>query len=278
MEWKDKSWDKKNISKYHLAVQISTSYIRLANSDAKNNKILALAQVPFLWNNEFIADKFLLAIQSSGIPISKKYAKVSFCIENNCFTLMPESLTSNDNLSDILSINCSISANDFVQKDIFKPEQIALIYSINIQLKNWIKTHFPSSSIKHSGYYLLESFVHKISPTNTSLVAYLQSNLLYVLVTKNGKVNLLNSYFCSNSSDLLYYITAVTDALNIATDNLNLYLSGEIAKTGESVEVLKNYFTKFYFIDNALSANLPQLINGKENHFYSLICNQLLCE
>ena len=278
MEWKDKNWDKKNISKYHLAVQISSTHLRLANSDAKSNKILAIAQVPFMWNNEFIADKFLLAVQSSGIPISKKYAKVNFCIENDCFTLMPEALTASDNLTDILAINCSISANDLVQKDIFKPEQIALIYSVNIQLKNWIKTHFPSSTIKHASYYLLESFVHKISSTGISVVVYLQSNRLYILVTKNGQVNLLNSYYCTTSSDLLYYTTAVTDALNIPTDGFNLYLSGEIAKTGETVDVLKNYFAKFYFIDNALSANLPQFINGKENHFYSLICNQLLCE
>ncbi len=278
MEWKDKNWDKKNISKYHLAVQISSTHIRLANSDAKSNKILAVAQVPFMWNNEFIADKFLLAVQSSGIPISKKYAKVNFCIENDCFTLMPEALTASDNLTDILAINCSISANDLVQKDIFKPEQIALIYSVNIQLKNWIKTHFPSSSLKHSCYYILETFVHKINNVNTNILLYLQSTILYILVVKNGKTILLNTYYNTNSNDLLYYTTAVTDALNIPTDDFNLYISGEISKSGETVNLLKNYFTKFYFIDNAFSANLPSIISGKENHFYALIFNQLLCE
>ena len=173
MEWKDKSWDKKNISKYNLAVQISTSYIRLANSDAKSNKIIALAQVPFIWNNEFVADKFVNAAQSSGIPISKKYAKTNFCIENDCFTLMPDALVANDNLTDILAINANIPINNTVQKDVFKTEQIALIYSVNSQLKNWIKTHFPSSSLKHSCYYILETFVHKINNVNTNILLYL---------------------------------------------------------------------------------------------------------
>lgn len=278
MEWKDKSWDKKNISKYNLAVQISKSYIRLANSDAKSEKVIALAQVPFMWNNEFISDKFLATLKTSGIPISKKYAKVNFCIENDCFCLMPESLVNIENLKDILSINCAIPLNDFVQKDIYKPEQIGIIYSVNEKLKNWIKTHFPSSTLKHTAFYILETFVHKINNSNNSIFIYLQSNILYALVVINHKIHLLNTYYCNNAADILYYTTAIMDALNLPVDNVNLYISGEISKTGETIDTLKNYYPKIYFIENAIQTHLPNTINRFENHFYTLIINQLLCE
>ncbi|RYE17027.1 MAG: DUF3822 family protein [Sphingobacteriales bacterium] len=227
--YKDGNFSLDQAGSYILLLQVNTN--SFAYAVTHNNKLLA-------WGNAAI-DELLNPVELKDL-LSAGYQKVITGLPATGFTLIPETIYSDDHIKDFARyLNVQADESVFVQqldsenRIIYKvaanPAEAGDVFGLEntvFGVKGWIKA------------------VAGSNPSDDTLYADISGNRVFFLYYTYGKLRYFNRFEFTNADELAYYAALVTDQLKLQPKRTSICLSGEVDKDDENTGRLAQFFAE----------------------------------
>lgn len=244
---------KNNITKINnnseLSIQISLSglsfcilqkdtntitYLKHFNFDKKLNPFELLDHLKHIFNTE---DAFQEAFNS-----------VFIIHVNELATLVPKPLFNEDCLADYLKFNSKILKSDFITYDDIKLNESVNVYVPYVNINNFIYEKFGAFTFKHFSTILIEQLLLVEKNTESPKVyAHVSSSHFELIITKNSKLLLYNSFEYTSEEDFIYYLLFTAEQLNLNPESLELVFLGDVLKDDALYNMAYKYIRHIRF-------------------------------
>lgn len=129
-----------------------------------------------------------------------------------------------------------------------------LIYTCPNKTENLLKSKFASISIKHHAIPFIQLALSKTTDSHLPVVhLFLGHDFFDMLVMKQGKILLFNSFYYQKYTDVLYFLVNVSNLFSIPPHHSHMFVGGNIEHT-QYTNIVKELKTIFPFINEE---NLP---------------------
>jgi hypothetical protein len=123
--------------------------------------------------------------------------------------------------------------------------QVSTFYAIPQDLYNWIGQKFPDCRFRHQ--YSL-SVQNLASPSSTgTLVIDFRTEEFSVIVAKDNKLLLFQTYSYSSPEDVIYYLLKICEQFQLTQELVEIKLSGLIDRNSALYKDLYQYFLHVEF-------------------------------
>lgn len=144
--------------------------------------------------------------------------------------LVPQSLFDANHLNDFLKFHHHVDENDFVYYHELADNNIYVIYTIPNFYNNVLSQHFNDITLLHQSIPFLCNAIKNSSQALTPIIhAYIGSNFFFILVIKQGKIQLYNSFFYQKHTDILYFFANIANLFSLPPNNSQITISGNIS-------------------------------------------------
>lgn len=238
-----------SIKNKRLSVQISLTGQSFLISCTKTNKIEWKASERWLYalsGPEELLDRTIRILENSSIDLSQ-ISEVKLFYHTSLYTLVPSKIWSNENPTLYLKYTLKILPHDFIAHEPILNGETNLIYIPFVNLNNYFFEKFGSFHYYHAlGPWI--DYCAKTIGQQTAVFANFTSRQLDVLVFKNGKLHLSNSFEYHTPEDVVYYTLFIYEQLDLDPNEIPMYLSGNIAKSTSLYSALYTYIRHIEFI------------------------------
>jgi hypothetical protein len=170
--------------------------------------------------------------------LSAKYKQVVVGLPANGFTLVPQSLFSQDHIASFARF-LDVKTNEKVSAQQLDGEN-TIIYKTN----NDIITAAEEFGLRHT-VFSLKGWVAAIAqnnPGNTDLYLDINRAQVTFVAFNNGKLRFYNKFEFQNPDELAYFTALVSKELHIEPADARIHLSGEINADDKSISRLTEFF------------------------------------
>lgn len=277
-EWLSKQLNKNTLEEYHLRIVLHQSFFALGVSSLNKAALIAYAHIPCKWNFEvFDKEEFLSIVKSSGIPFSKKYARVSFVFHHQYFTLFPASLDLPEINQSALGLNCAIEGSS-VLKNNMPQQNINVLFAVHTPLYDWLKKHFPGANFKHHACVAAKYFFN-FTQAGEQHKVFMQKDgqELLVVIYKGQQLLWNNAYQVHHENDILYFLSAVLQDLTIPPNGMQLYVFGKLTQEKNTTQLLQNYFPEMHLLSTPAELAIPMDNSPQQNLGLSSLYLATIC-
>ncbi len=234
-----------------LSIQISLSGLSFCILQRATNTITFLKQIAF--------DKRLNPIEllsqlehvfNSETVLNDTFSKVCVIHDNELYTIVPKPLFDEALLADYLKFNSKILKSDFITHDTLLLNDSANVYVPYINVNNFIYEKFGDFTYKHISSVLIEAILSiEKNAKITKFYVNVNADHFEIIVVKNGKLILYNTYGYRTKEDFIYYILFTAEQLELNPETLNLIFVGDI-DTKDDLYVIAYKYVMFVFLGN----------------------------
>ena len=276
----DKSYTDSNTTSYKLYVELSLTSLKHTVFNCENLTFIAFEEYQFNnVYNDFSLVTPLKEILTTNPLYQKEFNSVHVAYVNNRSTLIPNAVYKADQLASFHQFNFSKQEEDLFYSDQLINLSAHNIYSIPdyitnelIALKNVHFKHFSSSLIEAC---LLQA---KNEKSLSWINVHILPSSFQVIVIKNQKLELYNSFIYQSSEDFIYYLLFVLDQLNINNEEATITLTGAVEKNSVIYSILFKYIKTLNFGNRPDNLKFSYLLEEIPQHFHYSLFNQFLCE
>ncbi len=206
--------------------------------------------------------------------LTEDFKEVVLLYHTNAYTLVPSSLFEANKASEYLKFNIKILATDYVAYEEANNTAITVVYIPFVNINNWFFEKFGSFKYFHGVTLLLEKILltDKYSHTTNTYVN-VGKNYVDLLVIKNGKLLLCNTFEFHTPEDFIYYILFVFEQLNLDPSSTPCILLGEIVEGDDLYNILYTYVKEVSFYKALNGIDIP--VNGALPHQHVVLKNSL---
>ena len=241
-----------------LSVVVDSDSI-FVGSLAANYKLMATER---LWIDKHIVatSQYLDLLKASPIIALPHYV-IRICFKSDRIALVPKSQIDILNTSDLR-----------VYSLIDQP--FGSIWKVDPALLSALKQLFPKAHVHH----ISTVYSNYLYPgTSKICLANIQKDhSLYLSCMADGLMLMYNHYICSTAEDYLYYISHAYQSFGLDPAHDVLILSGEIESKSQIMGLLKKYFGKTRFDDNAMITLAADIQSNSKHYYFDLYAN-LVC-
>lgn len=218
---------------YTLSIRINSDGFFLSGRDESGRQISSkLITAPIL----NLPTEEIAALLKSEMPASNH--KIRLIYESDIFVFVPTPLFDQQETTHYLSFQHKIPKNERVAFNAIPAWDTVNIFTIPSNLLQALMVTFPGISIEHQMSTLLSDHL-KHNP-NTEIHLWVRSKMMDVIVLKNGKLFLLNSFPYNTPEDFVYHCMNVADQLEINNADTQTYLYNSDSRP-EIEQMLNNY-------------------------------------
>jgi len=185
------------------------------------------------------------------------------------FTLIPSALFEESKSEEFLGISTTIKKPAETGIENFVRQEMKLVYSWPASWKRAIVQAFPSATIHHYSFYLLQGILNQ--PSETAVYAHVQDFREDIIVVKEGKLMFFNSFSFQSPEDFLYYILLAYDRHELNRELIPLKLLGEIEQGSALYSLCYKYIREINFMNRPGNSLIPKA-EGESgelpDHFY----------
>jgi hypothetical protein len=234
-----------------LCVGMGTSRISLALFDGDGKKVVLFKSLKPVISDMPESNAFQVSYTDALKEITEKQeldftqaGTIKVYIENNHYSLIPESLYSSDEKQAYLTLNQELyHDNEFViRHNPLTSLKLINVFAIPALLKNSIDKFFPGATIVHHLSVLLNQAY------KDGFFVYLGSNTLDLIYIHEG-LKFCQTFPYQSAEDVLYHITHVSGYLGIDVQDYPFTLLGEINEGSDGYQMIREYFGKIDLID-----------------------------
>lgn len=276
----DKSFKKSKSHHYKLYVELSNNGYKHTIFDTQTNTFIGIEEYQFtdIYNDYSLVEplKEIIA-QNELYKISFQAIIVAFV--NNRATIIPNAIYKADKLANYHQFNFSKQEEDQFYADSLINLSAYNIYSIPdfiteafSKIKNVQFKHFSSALIESA---LLSA---KREKALSLINVHILPSSFQVVVIKNQKLELYNSFTYQSSEDFIYYLLFVLDQLNINNEEATIKLTGEVEKNSVIYTILYKYIQTLNFGKRPENLKFSYIFEETPQHFHYALFNQFLCE
>lgn len=263
---------------YKLSIEISSSMFRYVIFDQSKNIFIGLKEYI---RPQYLSDtNFVNEILVNDQLLSINFIEVVVIYQSWRTMLIPQSIFNPNNLNDFLKFHHEVNADENIKwNSLFKTETFC-VYVIPNSIENELKTKFTSVKFYHHTAILINNTLSECSAINSNIGLNINfgENFFNVLITRNQKVILFNSFFYKTYTDIVYFLANILNLYSITPGKLELIISGEIENSSEITSEMQRLFGKIVFAPLCKHYNYSELFSNIEAHKYSNILNSFHCE
>lgn len=209
-------------------------YLKHFNFHKKLNPIAALEQLKHYFNTEDSLRNF--------------YGAVYVIHVNELAALVPKPLFKKECLADYLKFNSKILKSDFITFDDIKLNECVNVYVPYVNINNFIYEKFGEFTFKHFSTILIEHLL-TIEKNNShpKIYAHISLNHFELIITKNGKLLLYNSFEYNGQEDFIYYLLFTIEQLQLNPETIELVFLGNITINDALCNIAYKYIRNIKF-------------------------------
>ncbi|MDF1672119.1 MAG: DUF3822 family protein [Vicingaceae bacterium] len=276
----DKSFNKGNALHYKLYMEISTNGLKQTILDLNTKTFIGFESYQFenIYNEHALAE-ILKEILTINTLYKLNFKNINVSYVNNRSTLIPNAILDQQKLAEYHKFNFSVSEDDYYIADKLINLSAANIYSI----PNFISTLFSdfiNVKFNHFSSSLIEAALTdaKANKAISSVYVNVMKESFQVIIIKNQKLALYNSFDYKSNEDFIYYLLFVLDQQGINNEEAIITLTGNITKNDEIYKALYKYINTINFANRNNNITYSYILEETPNHFHHSLFNQFLCE
>lgn len=262
-------------SNKNLSIQISLNGLSFCILNTDSNTIVFLKEIstdkketPYK-----ILDLLIDAFETEQ-ALQTTFNDIQVIHENELATLVPKALFQEDNLADYLKFNSKILRSDFISYDYIEINQSVNVYVPYVNINNYIYEQFGAFSYRHFSTILIERILEKEqAETDTKMYVHVQNSHFEIVVIKQGKLLLYNSFEYSTKEDFIYYVLFTAEQLQLNPDELILVFLGNVSDNDALHSIAYKYIRHIRFASRKDSYKF--LEKPKSNHAYFTLIHSL---
>jgi hypothetical protein len=265
-----------NLQENHLSIQLSLDGFSFSIYNKIQNEIGAFVVYEFE-NNSISPYKHLELVEQlykQDVLLQAKYDSVSVAHLNNLVTQVPKPFFDKNNLANYLQNTIKVLENDFITYDEVINTEIINVYIPFVNINNFLLDKYGTFIYKHSSTILIEKLLNNYKNLEDNFYfVNISKNNFEIIVFKNKKLELFNSFNFNTKEDFIYYILFTAEQLNLNPEELKLVLLGEIEKESELFTILYQYVRNITFYEPSNFSTL--LKNEISSHSHFTLLNQI---
>lgn len=278
----DESLDTKTASPCELLVALDTDNIQLAIKEKKQNRILALECFTISSGNKQPNWTEALEQLSRNSHLLRKYEflKAIVAVYTPHYTLVPDAIYKKGDDRTYLDFN--FDENEKNQKIISRhvnPFQLQTVFGISQELHQEIFHLFEEPELIHASSTFLEAaHLQSRGKKEKELFLNIRKSAVDIVVIEGKKLILQNTYQSPTPDDCLYFALMICDQLELDTDSIQVYISGEVEKESAKYKLLFKYFRNLQFSTHPGNIKFSYRFDQLPSHHYFSLFSLALCE
>ncbi len=208
-----------------------------------------------------------------------RYKTVKVIYTGRKSTPVPTEYFREEHLKKILEFNHPLDELDEIHHNLIAGCDSDLVFAIPTYFAGLISDKFKNITFYNQAFPLLNYALNNNHDSNTELV-YIQLNKDFfdMVVIKEGKLNLYNSFLYVNPVDLLYFILYACKQLKIDTAKTKFLLSGERSLEGDIINEIEKYIQHLQPITKTTILPVAEKLKPSEQQQFFGLINLNSCE
>ena len=202
------------------------------------------------------------------------FKKVVLIHENELSSFVPESMFDEDCLPDYLKFNIKILENDFIAYDSIKNHDLVNVYIPYVNANNFLFEYFGAFEYQHYSSILVSTLLNK-APWKKEACMFVHKHKEHfeIVVLKNRKLLLYNTFTYTAPEDLIYYILFTAEQLDMDPGTFPLYLLGTITEGDAFYEAARTYIRNVVFGEHYCRFSFGEGIQQPKAHENLILLN-----
>jgi len=267
LELFDETLDINSTENYQLSLQLGHDNLSFCLLDTIRNKYILLRSYTPENNKKFSRDNFEEIIAKDDF-LGRKYSKVSLLLPSLKSTLIPSALYDPAKKEEYFSFNhVSTESNIILTNKLAEPDSY-LLFGIPKHLYEIASEHFPVSAPVHHLKPLFHHIGHTMLSGGDFLIhAHVEADFFNLVIFRERKLELCNTFLYRNLSDILYHILNVFKSMNIKQEE-SIYLSGQTERYDDLFSNLSLYIRGVKFAEPTGNFTFSYVFNETALHRY----------
>ncbi len=244
----------------NLVLQVSLTDVSFRINDTLRNKIDSLNSFTFeSIPNPNQIEAALTHFFDNAPEFQTKFDDITVLHNNNLLTFVPSVLFDEQYISSYLQFNTKVFESDFYTQDVISNYEMNAIYIPYVNINNYLIDRFGSFDYKHSFSILVKKILDfSKNIDEPQLYVHCQENNFQIIVAKNQKLLLFNTFEYKTESDFIYYILFTAEQLHLNPETLHLKLFGTVSKESNLYQIAYKYIrnVSLFFDHNNLEDNV----------------------
>lgn len=251
--------------KYYLALQLENKALLYTILDIEEKKYLGLKHFNLNSNTEAEVKESILKIVNEEPLFLYNFNEVIFQYQSFRGMLVPETLFDSKNLRVFLQFHHDIDDKDYVQFQEIKPAEAFVIFTVPVYLEEFLETKYPQIKYSHHSVPFIYNAIGKMDKEDTTpgMHIYFADDFFDVLIIRNNKIQLFNSFFYKKYTDVIFFVANILNLFSIKPDTSKIFISGQIDENSDLQKELEKMFKLIVFEkfnnDISYSENLSSL-------------------
>ncbi|PVX49366.1 uncharacterized protein DUF3822 [Balneicella halophila] len=224
-----------NNTTYSLSIQLALDGFSFLLYNRNKNSIELEKEVRYTEQEKFY-DWLKVKLAKEEI-LRRKYESINLLYTPEKFTLVPTVFIEEKKLKELFSLTFPLEETEMIESEMVG--NYTMLSAITSDYYNLVKDYFPKLKVKTTPTLLLE-MLDTSTIWNIGVVILYQK--LHIIVIKDDKVQLCNSFQFLTKDDLLFYMLYTFDNLDIPVTNSSIQLFGN----RDYLPLLKNELTRYH--------------------------------
>ncbi len=250
-----------------LSVQVTLTGLSFLITDSSGG-ILHFSELEF--DTPHTPEELLFALSAhlkKQEALQGKFGSVNVIYTTHNYTIVPISLFDENKASEYLKFNTKILGNDYISYDEIEGHNAVVVYVPFVNINNFMFDTYGSFNYFHSTTLLIQDLLaaEKHSET-TKVFLHILEDQFECIVSKNGALQLCNSYSFKTAEDFIYYVLFCFEQLQLNPDSIETLVCGNISLESPLYEILYRYVRNVSFAKHSQ----PKLENEAAHEHYIL--------
>ena len=265
--------------KYHLSIQLSGNNLSYAILEIDENRYVYLKSCPILHSSEKSYESQVEEIFDLEKLLSYSFSTVYVQFLSFRAMLVPETLFDSKNLGAFLKFHHDVGEKDHIHYLESKPAEAFVIFSVPRDIEKLFKSKFKNLTMSNQAVPFINSSLSYATKENSNPVLFINisNDFFDILIVKNHKIQLFNSFFYKQHTDLIYYIANIVNLFSLNTSKTELHIMGCIELSSELDKELSKIFKTISFEKFNLDFNYSEEFATLQQHKFVNLLNLYHC-
>ncbi len=274
---KTNNLDVNHLKDNHLSIQFSLDGFSFCifNKDTKTFIALYDYQFKDVNNSPQKLIENISSIFQNEVLLQQKYSSVNVSHVNDLYNLVPKSLFDENKLNAYVSYNNKVYPQDYIVFDEIKNQDIISVFIPYVNINNFLLDKFKGFDFMHNSKILIESLlsIYKYSLT-PHMFAHIDNNHFELIIIKNKKLQLYNTFKFSTKEDFIYYVLFTAEQLKLNPEKFELVMLGKVQKNDDLYNIAYTYIRNVSLLENRSKFSYDKVFTEVDKRTYYTILNQ----
>ena len=244
-----------------LILQVSLTEVSFCIFDSLKNKIEQIAHFSIdNTSNSISIEEYLATVIKNNVALQTTFDDILVLHNNNLLTFVPSVLYDQQYLSSYMQYNTKVFESDYFTHDEISSYDMNTVYIPYININNFLIDQFGSFKYQHSFTILIKKILDfSKNIEETQVYIHIQKDNFQLIVVKNQKLLLFNTFEFKTDQDFMYYVLFAMEQLQLNPESVLVKLFGTISKEHSLYQIAYKYirnvslFTENYPAETTLS-------------------------